>query len=74
MRLQNRNAGIMQPIEPQTLIFRHIQDGDVTSKFSIGDASKVSLKIFIQKEALEFMKPSDSRCLILKKTGKVSIR
>jgi len=39
---------------PQSLIFRHIQDGDVTSKFLLGDASKVALKIFLQKEALEF--------------------
>lgn len=38
----------------ESLVFRHIQDGDVTSKFSLGDASKVALKIFLQKEALEF--------------------
>jgi len=55
----------MQPIEPQTLIFRHIQDGDVTSKFSIGDASKVSLKIFIQKEALEFHRKEIAKTYVI---------
>ncbi len=39
---------------PQSLSFRPIQAGDLLSKFSLGDASKVALKIFLQREALEF--------------------
>jgi hypothetical protein len=53
LRSKNPITDRIQSTVPQSLIFRHIQDDDVTSKFSLGDASKVALKIFLRKEAPE---------------------
>ncbi len=57
----------MMPVQTpsQSLLFRQIQNDDFLSKFSLGDASKVALKIFIQKEALEFHQKEIAKTYVL---------
>lgn len=50
---------------PQSLSFRPLQSGDLLTKFSLGDATKVALKIFLQREALEFHEKEIAKTYVL---------
>ncbi len=49
----------------QTFVLRPLQQGDIVSKFALGDKSKLPLKIFLQKDALTFHQNDIAKTYVL---------